>query len=52
VEINLTSNDQILGVHGAMHPFPAYRAAGVPTVLSTDDEGVEWMIARMNCSGR
>jgi adenosine deaminase len=41
VEINLTSNDQILGVRGADHPFPVYRAAGVPTVLSTDDEGVE-----------
>jgi adenosine deaminase len=41
VEINLTSNDQILGVHGPAHPFPKYRAAGVPTVLSTDDEGVE-----------
>jgi adenosine deaminase len=41
VEINLTSNDQILGVHGAAHPFPVYRAHGVPTVLSTDDEGVE-----------
>jgi adenosine deaminase len=41
VEINLTSNDQILGVSGAAHPFPLYRAAGVPTVLSTDDEGVE-----------
>jgi adenosine deaminase len=41
VEINLTSNDQILGVRGAQHPFPAYRAAGVPTLLSTDDEGIE-----------
>ena len=41
MEINLTSNDQILGVRGADHPFPVYRAAGVPTVLSTDDEGVE-----------
>jgi hypothetical protein len=41
VEINLTSNDQILGVRGADHPFPIYRAAGVPTLLSTDDEGVE-----------
>lgn len=41
VEINLTSNAQILGVRGAAHPFPVYRAAGVPTVLSTDDEGVE-----------
>jgi adenosine deaminase len=41
VEINLTSNDQILGVRGAEHPFPAYRAAGVPVVLSTDDAAVE-----------
>jgi hypothetical protein len=41
VEINLTSNDQVLGVNGAMHPFPVYRTAGVPTLLSTDDEGVE-----------
>jgi adenosine deaminase len=41
VEISLTSNEQILGVHGAAHPFPTYRSAGVPTVLSTDDEGVE-----------
>ncbi len=40
VEINLTSNAQILGVEGADHPFPVYRAAGVPTVISTDDEGV------------
>jgi hypothetical protein len=41
VEINLTSNDQILGVVGAPHPFMAFRRAGVPTALSTDDEGVE-----------
>nr|WP_321985650.1 adenosine deaminase [uncultured Lichenicoccus sp.] len=41
VEINLTSNAQILGVSGDEHPFEAYRAAGVPLVLSTDDEGVE-----------
>lgn len=40
VEINLTSNDVILGVAGAAHPFNAYRAAGVPVALSTDDEGV------------
>ncbi|WP_244434905.1 adenosine deaminase [Methylocystis sp. SC2] len=40
VEINLTSNAQILGVEGADHPFPLYRDAGVPTALSTDDEGV------------
>ena len=41
VEVNLTSNAQILGVSGNAHPFPVYLAAGVPVVLSTDDEGVE-----------
>lgn len=41
VEINLTSNDEILGVRGDRHPFPVYRKYGVPVVLSTDDEGVE-----------
>lgn len=40
VEINLSSNDVILGVKGARHPLSLYRAAGVPTVISTDDEGV------------
>lgn len=40
VEINLTSNDVILGVKGDDHPFPVYRKYGVPTMLSTDDEGV------------
>ena len=40
VEINLTSNDLILGVKGKDHPFPVYRKYGVPVVLSTDDEGV------------
>ena len=40
VEINLTSNAVILGVKGAQHPLSLYRAAGVPVVLSTDDEGV------------
>jgi adenosine deaminase len=40
VEINLTSNDEILGVSGDRHPFPIYRAAHVPVALSTDDEGV------------
>jgi len=40
VEINLTSNDLILGVRGADHPLPVYRKYGVPIVLSTDDEGV------------
>jgi len=40
VEINLTSNDEILNVKGAEHPLPLYRRAGVPVALSTDDEGV------------
>jgi adenosine deaminase len=40
VEINLTSNDVILGVEAPWHPLPIYRAAGVPIALSTDDEGV------------
>jgi adenosine deaminase len=40
VEINLSSNEGILGVKGAEHPFPIYRAAKVPVALSTDDEGV------------
>jgi adenosine deaminase len=39
-EINLTSNDVILGVEKQWHPLPVYRAAGVPVALSTDDEGV------------
>ncbi|MFO1055713.1 MAG: adenosine deaminase [Dongiaceae bacterium] len=52
VEINLTSNDLILGVSGDRHPFPTYRQLGVPVALSTDDEGVsridlthEWLRA-------
>jgi adenosine deaminase len=40
VEINLTSNDVILGISGKNHPFPIYRKFGVPVALSTDDEGV------------
>jgi adenosine deaminase len=40
VEVNLTSNDVILGIRGADHPLHAYLAAGVPVALSTDDEGV------------
>lgn len=39
-EINLTSNDVILGVSGKNHPLPMYRQFGVPVALSTDDEGV------------
>jgi adenosine deaminase len=40
VEINLTSNDMILGISGKDHPFPLYRQFGVPVAFSTDDEGV------------
>jgi adenosine deaminase len=40
VEINLTSNDVIMGVSGKEHPFPLYRMFGVPVALSSDDEGV------------
>jgi len=40
IEINLTSNEGILGIEGANHPLPFYRKAGVPVALSTDDEGV------------
>ncbi|MFD5559025.1 adenosine deaminase [Streptomyces sp. NPDC127068] len=40
VEVPFTSNAQILGVHGAEHPFETYRAHRVPVVLATDDPGV------------
>jgi adenosine deaminase len=40
VEINLSSNEMILGISGKNHPFPIYRKFGVPVALSTDDEGV------------
>ena len=40
VEINLTSNDEILGISGDEHPLPVYMKYGVPVALSTDDEGV------------
>src|SRR5271168_2269726 len=40
VEINLTSNDVILGIAGDDHPLPIYLQFHVPVALSTDDEGV------------
>ncbi len=40
VEINLSSNEGILGIEGDAHPFSVYRSAHVPVTLSTDDEGV------------
>ncbi|TFW30360.1 adenosine deaminase [Duganella callida] len=47
VEVNLSSNDFILGVKGQAHPVTLYRKFGVPFVLSTDDAGV----SRNNLSG-
>ncbi|CAN7545438.1 adenosine deaminase [Pseudoduganella sp. LjRoot289] len=40
VEVNLTSNDFILGIKGDAHPVTLYRKYGVPFVISTDDAGV------------
>lgn len=39
-EINITSNDVILGIKAPFHPLPSYRKTHVPVALSTDDEGV------------
>jgi adenosine deaminase len=47
VEINLSSNEFILGVKDESHPLTLYRKYGVPFVLSTDDPGV----SRNNLSG-
>jgi adenosine deaminase len=40
VEINLTSNEFILGVKDGEHPILLYDANKVPLVISTDDAGV------------
>lgn len=40
VEINLSSNKDILNVSGKNHPLPLYMQYGVPVAFSTDDEGV------------
>ena len=40
IEINLSSNEGILGIKGDDHPFPIYNEVHVPVALSTDDEGV------------
>jgi adenosine deaminase/adenosine deaminase CECR1 len=47
VEVNITSNDFILGVKNEAHPVNLYRRYGVPFVISTDDPGV----SRNNLSG-
>lgn len=40
VEINLTSNEFILGVKDAEHPISLYHKAEVPLMLCTDDPGI------------
>jgi len=40
VEINLSSNEQILNVSGKEHPLPLYMQHDVPVSLSTDDEAI------------
>jgi len=40
VEINLTSNEFILGVKDSEHPIMLYHRNNVPLVLSTDDAGI------------
>ena len=40
VEINLTSNDFILGVKNNEHPYMIYSRYNVPMVICTDDSGV------------
>ena len=40
VEINLSSNEFILGLSAQQHPIIIYQKAGVPIVISTDDAGV------------
>ncbi|KTD23839.1 adenosine deaminase [Legionella lansingensis] len=40
IEINLTSNREILGCYGKAHPLRYYLTHNVPVVLSTDDEGI------------
>jgi len=47
VEVNLSSNDFILGIKGDAHPVTLYRKYGVPFVIATDDAGV----SRNNLSG-
>lgn len=40
VEVNLTSNADILGVEGEDHPVIWLREAGAPVVYTTDDPGI------------
>jgi|GEM_PF-230120 len=40
VEINLSSNEFILGLKDDQHPLTVYQAFGVPVVICTDDAGI------------
>jgi adenosine deaminase len=40
VEVNLTSNDEILDIKGVEHPLHLFLMSKVPVVLSSDDPGV------------
>lgn len=40
VEINLSSNEFILGIKDDKHPILLYKHFGVPIVISTDDAGI------------
>lgn len=40
VEINLSSNADILEIEGSQHPLSTYMRYNVPVSLSTDDEGI------------
>ncbi|MCK5682780.1 adenosine deaminase [bacterium] len=40
IEINLTSNQFVLGVKGDSHPYRIYSSYGVPLVICTDDSGI------------
>ncbi len=41
IEVNLTSNHDVLDVYGKNHPLPLFIQSHVPVTLSTDDEGIE-----------
>lgn len=47
VEINLTSNADILGIVGKQHPLGEYLKHQVPVVISSDDPGVSrWTLSK------
>jgi len=41
IEVNLTSNKDVLSVSGKQHPLPMFLEDHIPVTLSTDDEGIE-----------